>query len=527
MYFDKHISTYGKFFLKPTLLVLLSSLFLASCGSDDDDDGFIRFYNVSENSPDLFLTIDENLDLDDEDDFERTFSGLGFTELSGEISIDTDDYFYEIAFQIDEDTDDRDDLEIVAEGSLSVRDDEIQLIVADSDLNALNVTVHTIPVIDTDELEDDFEDELFNLRVLNTHPTATPTLFIGPEDGTFAGATALENGTVNFGELSENLKISEDRYEFYVANTADNTAEGAVAEFSSDTIELRNSGQFIMIIRENTINDGSPFILELASRGTSIEIADFNAVTSFRGYNAIRVSDELNEEINAVYDGNLEFDFVDLNSTRDTPIFNSGIIAQNEFSDTSIQENGTFSLTASIPGTDDIIINNAIVSLEENDDVTAFLFVTEENRDRDGDDDFDENNDGVVDDVEAFVDVLEVDNSTSVSAVNTDLTLLNFIDSDEFEINEFDEVRIRFINNNSGDSFDDATQNVVVPYATPITVTLLNNTYTVIVSALVGRTTQSITSFELILDETSVPQFIIVEGDANDLGSIAPTTFDQ
>ena len=48
---------------------------LSACGgsSSDDTKGYIKFYNASSDSPGIYLTLDENLDEDEDDEFEQTF----------------------------------------------------------------------------------------------------------------------------------------------------------------------------------------------------------------------------------------------------------------------------------------------------------------------------------------------------------------------------------------------------------------------------------------------------------------------
>lgn len=512
MYFEKHFSTYGKFCKKPSILVLASALFLSACGSSDDDTGNIRFYNLSENAPDFFLTIDENLDDDDDsDDFEATFSGVGFTEIGPRTAIDTDDYFYEVAFADDDDDDDRDDFEIVAEGSLEVRDDEVQFIVVDGDAASPVVTVYSIEEIDGSELDDDIDDELFNIRLLNSHPTETSTLFMSTDDQTFN--EAIEVGSVAFRELSENIKYEQDTYIFYVTDSS-----GEVV-FTSDDIEFELPTQYVMVVRENTLNTSSPFILDLISNSTIIELEDIDAETSFRAYNAIRDSDVLSSELASPFSGNIEFTLSNLDGSS-----TSAVLAQGAFSDRTIQENGDFLFDVVDADTGVTIINNTLVTLEENDDVTAFVYVTEINEDIDGDGDFDENDDGVVDSVEAVLNTLLVDNSTSESAFSHEFQLLNFVDPDEFEENDFDFVRFNFITNN--DDAEDPTISVVVPYGEASTATLLNNTYDVLVVAIVDSTEQVLFQDSITLTEETVPQFMVLEGDT-DTEIYTVTSFDQ
>lgn len=502
MYFEKHFSQYGKLCKKPSILALVSAMLLSGCGSSDDETGNIRFLNLSQNAPDLFLTIDENLDDDDdEDDFEATFSGVGFTEIGPRTAIETDDYFYEVAFADDDDDDDRDDFEIVAEGTIEVRDDEMQLIVVDSDTLAPTVTIYSIEEIDGSELDDDIDDELFNVRILNAHATEASTLFISTDNETFN--EAVEVGSVAFRELSENIKLEQDTYIFYITDSNGDLV------YTTDDIEFELPTQFVFVIRENTLNTSSPFILDLVSNSTITELEDISAETNFRLYNALRDSDVLSAELEQPFSGDIEFTLSNLDGSS-----TSAVLAQGDISERTIQENGDFLLNIIDAGTDVNIVNNTLVTLEENDDVTAFVYVTEDI------DDFqvnvDDNSDTVVifvDEIEATINTLLVDNSTSDSVLSHELQLLNFVDPDENEDNDFDFVRYNFITSN--DSAEDPTVSVVVPYGESSSVTLLNNTYDVLVVAIVDETEQVLFQDVITLNEESVPLFMVLEGDTD------------
>ena len=97
-------------------VVLSAAIALSACGGSDSDDsqGYIKFYNASSNSPGIFMTIDENLDEDDDDEFEQTFSAVQYASVGSRIQLDTQQYYIELAWQ-DEDSSVRSDLEIVFE----------------------------------------------------------------------------------------------------------------------------------------------------------------------------------------------------------------------------------------------------------------------------------------------------------------------------------------------------------------------------------------------------------------------------
>jgi hypothetical protein len=71
----------------------LIMLVLTGCSSDSNQTtGYIKFYNASPNAPGVFLTVDENLDDDDDDEIEVTYSAIDYTEVSGNNLLDTNTY---------------------------------------------------------------------------------------------------------------------------------------------------------------------------------------------------------------------------------------------------------------------------------------------------------------------------------------------------------------------------------------------------------------------------------------------------
>ena len=231
--------------ISPAKILLLSSAFvLAACGggSDSSNVGYVKFYNSSKNAPDIILTIDQDLESDDDDDsdnFEVTFNGVAYTESLSAFEIDTGSYFYELGWQ-DEDSSDRDDLELVAEGQVNVTTDTIELVVLTDDITAAQVQTYSIEVLEDEEDEDD---DLFNLRVLNLHPdSAGVDFYMSESDETFNEAKFV--GQYSYKQLSDNQKFDQDEYIFYI--TKSGTQE---VLFTSDDIDYAYPAQYVMIAR--------------------------------------------------------------------------------------------------------------------------------------------------------------------------------------------------------------------------------------------------------------------------------------
>ena len=138
-------------FSSSKVLLLSSVLVLTACGgsSDSSTTGFVKFYNGSKNAPDIILTLDQDLESDDDDDtgnYEVSFNGVGYTEAISKFEVDTNSYFYEMAWQ-GEDSSDRDDLELVAQGQITVTTDTIQLLVLSDDITTPQVETYSIEVL--------------------------------------------------------------------------------------------------------------------------------------------------------------------------------------------------------------------------------------------------------------------------------------------------------------------------------------------------------------------------------------------
>lgn len=202
-----------------TILLFASVLVLAGCGGGDDDSdiGYVKFYNSSKNAPAILLTIDQDLESDDDDDddnYEVTFNGVEYTEALSNFEVEPHNYFYEMGWQ-DEDSNDRDDLALIAEGQVTVTKDNIQLLVLTDDITSAQVETYNIALVDDDEDEDN---DLFNLRILNLHPDSSGVdVYMSESDETFNEATLV--GQYNYKQLSDNQKFEQDEYIFYITKS--------------------------------------------------------------------------------------------------------------------------------------------------------------------------------------------------------------------------------------------------------------------------------------------------------------------
>lgn len=484
--------------------VFLAVIFmLSACGSGDDDDdstGDLRFYNLSPNSPAIYLTIDEDLTDEDDDAFEKTYTGVEFSSVGTTVSVSDEDYFYEIAFQ-DDDSTDRDDLEIILEGSFDVIEESTQLVVLNGDVNSPELLIYNVPMIDDDE---DDEDDLFNIQVLNMFESdKSARLYVSKDDETFNEAVLLSE--LSYQTLSDNQKLEQDSYIFYLTDVDTNDVL-----FESSEITFSFPSQYIISIRANTNDDGSPYIMDILTTFSVVEYIDVNTQSTFNAYNAIKINDLLPE-----YEGNIILNIESIETSVTTSAFGYGM-----FSGEATQANGDYSVMLTTPETGAVIIENHLLSLPENSDKTIFFYLQEDSVDDDGDGDIDENNDGIIDEIEVTIQSLVIDNSTNSSIYDHQLISLNFIDSDDFGL-----VSLYFVRRD--ERIDTAENEQTVSYGGASSITLLNNTYTVFVVAQDDTSELILTSFELVLDEDTKPQFIILENDDTTASGYRATLADQ
>jgi hypothetical protein len=475
-----------KYLLIPFILLAA----LSGCGSSDDDKGtgYINLYNVSANAPGIFLTLDENLDEDDDDEVEITYSSVLYSKVSGNNELEAQPYFIELAWQ-DEDSNDRSDLEVIYESQLEVAQDEIQFIVLAENILAPKVLTYSIPVIDDDE---DDDDDLFNLRFLNLHPAYDNVdIYLSKSDETFTQAQLL--GQYTYTELAENQKLEQDEYVFYITS-----AGSEEVLYKSNEVSYNYASQYVMVIRENPGVSSSPFVLDKVSNSTIVEYPNDGAQAKFRVFNAIKPH-VLLPDYQGVFDGYLN----GIDESAEVESLNYG-----HFSDGITIDKGDYSFALTLPDSEQIIVQNHLLTLVENIDRTIFFYLSEQDVDDDQDGDVDENGDGIVDEIEISVNSLVIDNSTNQGVYDHGIQIVNFVDEDDFSMVTFYFVR-------SDEIIETAAHFTSVPYAQHQSILLRNNTYTIYAIAKDNSSDILLATSELTLDENSDELFLLLEQNAS------------
>ena len=463
---------------------------LSACGGSSDSEdaqGYIKFYNASADAPNIYLTIDENLNEDEEDEFEQTFSSVAYGKTGSRIQLDTQNYYMELAWQ-DEDSSVRSDLEIVFEDQIVVNEDVTKWIVMSDSIQNPRVDIFEIPDISDDEADDDQDDDLFNLRFVNLHDSYTDIdVYLSGSDETFNEAV-LVTGLQSYA-LSENFKFEEDQYKFYIT-----TPGSTEVLFTSDEVNYAFGGQYLISIRENQGVGGSPFTIDNISNSSITQYDALESMANVAVYNGL---DQLN--LLPAYDAKIN---VLVDGTTDIPLLEN--LAYGEFSETYEIDSGDYRFTVSDPVSNDILLQNRALSMPQNTNRTVFLYWTEEAVDDDGDGDVDEDDDGQVDEYRAIVSSLVVDNSDRSRLYDKELTLLNLVNSDDFTT-----VTFYFVKSDEIIETAENKRNVIQGNATSLV--LRNNTYQLFVVAEIDNNEIIIDEQILVLDETETDQFLILE----------------
>tara|TARA_R110001599_G_scaffold37421_3_gene116197 strand:- start:16456 stop:17967 length:1512 start_codon:yes stop_codon:yes gene_type:complete len=472
----------------PALYIGLAVLSLTGCGSSDDDStGYIRFYNASYNAPAVYLTVDEDLDEDDDDEVEITYSSVQFGSVTSNNALDNDTYWVELGWQ-DEESNDRSDLEVIYQEQHKIKKDYITFVALTDDIRDPTVLTFDIPVVDDD---DDDDDDLFNLRFLNLNTNyASVDVYMSEDNETFNEAEFVS--TVELNSLTDNIKVEQDQYIFYITEPG-----GSEPIFTSEDISYSVVSQYVVALRDNVGVGSSPFTIDSIGTNSVTELNDVNSEASFGFYNGIATNRYIPDYSGVV---DLNVDLIDDSKLKVEDL------AYGEFSNTTTTSNGDYSFDIYNADNDTLFIHDALLSLEENADNMVFIYAKTDAIDDDEDDIIDENEDGIVDDYESIIKSITITKSTSSSIYSHGIKVVNLSDSDDFS-------RVKFYFVESDEVISTADNTLSVLQESNSSISLINNTYSVYAIATIEDTDIIMDSFQLTLDEDSVEQFLIFEAD--------------
>ncbi|MBA6348398.1 hypothetical protein [Colwellia sp. BRX8-9] len=484
------------------LMVTTVILSLSACGGSDSDsnaEGYVKLYNTTKNSPAIYLTIDEDFSTSD-DDIEFTYNGVPYGSASNANIVDNGSYFYELAWQ-DGDSTDSSDLTVVYTDSIKINNDAIQLIVIGEDILAPSVTTYDIDIIDD---EDDDTYDRFNFRVLNMHDDSEGIdVYLSKADETFNEANFI--GSYSYQELSVNQKFDQDDYIFYIT-----TPGSTEILFQSNDISFSYSSQYIIAIRENDGVGSSPYMLDKMSNSLIESFINTDSEAKLNAYNAIGKHDLLPD-----YQGEFSLYLNGIDDSPEIEALSLGVLSQ------PIElAKGDYSVDLVVGDGNEVLLKNHLLSLGENSHKTAFFYIDEVAVDDDGDGDVDEDGDGNIDEIQLDVHSLVVSNSSRTSIYDHEIKMVNLVDSTEFGA-----FTIYFVR--SDETIESAFYKTAVSFANSELVYLKNNTYQVYVVAQDNSSEIILNAFELILDEESKEQFMVVEVDDTAPTGYKVSLFDQ
>lgn len=487
---------------KKVLLIVTAIFSLSACGGSDSADsaeGYVKLYNTANNSPSIYLTIDEDFSTSD-DDIEVTYNGVPYGSASNTNIVKNGSYFYQLAWQ-DGDSTDSSDLTVVHSDDVKIDNDTIRFIAISEDIQAPLVTTFDIEVIDD---EDDVTYDRFNFRILNMHAgNEGIDVYLSKADETFNEAVLI--GQYAYQELSENQKFDQDDYIFYIT-----TSGSSEVVFQSNEISFSYSNQYIIALRENTGVGSSPYVLDKMSNSSIETFIDTDSEAKFNAYNAISMHELLPD-----YQAHFS---LHLNGVDDTPEIE--MLEVGELSVPVELAKGDYSVDITIAEGDKYLLKNHLLSLEENSHKTAFFYLDEVEVDDDNDGDVDENGDGIVDELRLDVHSLVVSNSSRSSIYDHEIKMVNLVDNDDFGA-----FTIYFVR--SDETIDSAYYKKAVNFASSELLYLTNNTYQVYVVARDNSSEIILNAFEFTLNEESNEKFMVVETDDSQPTGYKVSVFDQ
>jgi len=490
--------------IKSCLAACLLLFILLGCNTSDDvsEDGYIQLYNLSKDSPAIYLTVDEDFteDSDDDDHYEKTYASIAYGEAQSIISLESKGYNYQLAWQ-DSDSSATEDLSILYEGEVNISEDTIEMIVLSDSILSPQVLTYSIPVIND---EDDTENELFNLSMLNMHSNQQAVdVYLSTSEQDFSAAVLI--GPLGYQQLSDNQKYAQGDYVFYVT-----LAGSDEILFRSHDVPFDYSSQYIMVLKENLGAGTSAYVLDRVSSSTITEYVDAEAEAQFRVYNAVAEHIQLNSYQEAFS--------LHINGVSDTPAVTA--LPYGEISNALILTSGDYSLDLTATEENIPLLSNHLLSIIENSNKTVFFYAEQEYVDNDNDGNIDENGDGIIDEIAINIFSLMVENSALTSIYEHELEIVNLIQSDEFS-----HVEVFFVRQD--ETITTAANKREIHYKNTRDISLKNNSYQVFVVAEDNGSAIILNSFELNLDEQSTAQFLVLESSDKSPTGYKSTLFSQ
>jgi hypothetical protein len=444
--------------------IVCTTLAVSACSgsSSDSGTGYYQLYNASANAPKIYMSIDDT-----------DFSGVSSGNLSSFIEADVGEQSVELSRQ----DDDNSYLALYSD-TLKTKSDMAQLLVVTGDISSPSILTYQYEIENPDD-----EDEQFTFHLLDLSSSdQSIDVYLSKDDETFNEAQLLSQ--LSFGEFSDSQYFTSDEsYRFYITYAGSDEIL-----YQSESIYFGYTSQYIIAIRDNSGVGDSPFMIEKLSQSSYIEnYPDEDSGAAFNVFNGIT-----SNELLPNYQGYIS---VALQQTE-----TSETIENLSFGSLSSTLNVPFGdYQMSITGENNqIIAKNQRLSLPANSLKTVFFYQTVEEANLADDD-------NTNDETKLYINALTVENSNRNSVYDHQISLINLID-------DYDGVNVYFVR--SDETIDTATYNSYNTIASPVTLTLLNNTYDIYVVGKEDNTDVILASSSVTLDENSGDLFLVMTTDS-------------
>ncbi|NQZ08773.1 MAG: hypothetical protein HRT35_16580 [Algicola sp.] len=437
---------------------------LVGCGgssSDSESAGYLKFYNASNNSPYVYLSLDEN-----------NLAGAYFGQSAGVYTLTTASY--EMALYFKESSN---DFHTFDEQTLQVTNDQVNLVMLTGDIQS--------PVVMTYQYEDEdpeTEEDIFTFRFINQYQqTSALDVHIAKDGETFNEAVKL--GSYSPLEMSDSQYFELQSYKFYLTQPG-----SSEVLYESADIDFLYTTQYIFVIRENGGASDSAFVIDMLAKTTAVvAYPDKNAGAQLKIYNGLTPHDLL-----PGFSAKIDVSLNGLNANESVTALDKG-----QFSEVLDISFGDYALDISAAGEVTPLAENFFLSLTANDDKTLFIYQTEVEEADDGDA-------NTTEEVTLYVNTLPVNNSQRVSLYDHQINVINLVD-------DYTSLKIYFVRSN--ETVSTAANHLSSTRANPQTITLENNSYDVSILVDENESELLLAFDQLSLDSQSGDLYMIIEED--------------
>jgi hypothetical protein len=439
---------------------------LVGCGgssSDTEPTGYLKFYNASNNSPYVYLSLDED-----------NLAGAYYGQSAGTYTLATNSYDMALFFK-----ESSNDYHTFDEQTLQVSTDQVNLVMLTGDIQSPEVMTYHY-----EDEDPETEEDVFTFRFINQYQqTSALDVHIAKDGETFNEAVKL--GSYSPLEMSDSQYFELQSYKFYLTQPG-----SCEVLYESADIDFLYTTQYVFVIRENSGASSSAFVIDMLPK-TSAVVAypDKNAGAQLQVYNGL-IQHDLLPQFSAQIDVSLSGN----NANESVMALDKG-----QFSEVLELSYGDYALDISATGEQSALAENFFLSLSANDDKTLFVYQTEVEEADDGDA-------NTTEEVTLYVNTLGVDNSQRVSLYDHQINVINLVD-------DYTSLKVYFVRSN--ETVLTAANYLSSTRANPQSITLENNSYDVSILVNENESELLLAFDQLTLDSQSGDLYMIIEEDEN------------